>query len=174
MRDSKMKPPGNCGAVLGCWLVVALIAAVAATFAFLQRREGKKETKRAVKAEQTANEQKALAEQQKAEAERQARLATEAQQTAEKEAVLARAAEDKAKEAASQANVFLALNSNAIGNYNQALTYLANALRLNPRNSEAGALTAALLTQESWPAVTGAMKHDGAVMSAHFSADGRR
>jgi hypothetical protein len=111
---------------------------------------------------------------QKVDAERQARLATEAQQTAEKQAVLARAAEYKAKEAASQANVFLALNSNAIGNDSQELAYLAKALKLNPRNFEAGALTAALLTQKSWPVVTGAMKHDGVVISAQFSADGQR
>src|SRR5208337_3615088 len=93
---------------------------------------------------------------------------------ARNQALLARGAEDKAKEAASQANVFLALNSNAIGNYNQELAYLAKALRLNGRNSEAGALIAALLTQESWPVVTAAMKHDDEVNSAQFSADGRR
>jgi WD40 repeat protein len=75
---------------------------------------------------------------------------------------------------ASQANVFLALNSKATGNHNQELAYLAKALRLNPRNFEAGALTAALLTQESWPVVAVAMKHDGAVTSAQFSADGQR
>src|SRR4029077_13044043 len=101
-----------------------------------------------------------LAEQQKIEAEHQA--------------TLARTAEEETKKEASQANVFLALNSHAIGNYNQELAYLAKALRLNSRNSEAGALTAALLTQESWPVVTGAMKHDGAVLSAQFSADGQR
>jgi len=79
-----------------------------------------------------------------------------------------------AGQAASQANVLLARNSNAIVNHNQELAYLAKALRLNGRNSEAGALTAALLTQESWPVVTGAMKHDGRVYSAQFSADGQR
>jgi energy-coupling factor transporter ATP-binding protein EcfA2 len=111
---------------------------------------------------------------QKGEAERQARVAAKAQQTAEKQAVLARAAEDRAKEAASQANVFLALNSNAIGNYNQELAYLAKALELNARNSEAFALTTALLTQESLPVVTGSMKHDSWVNSAQFSPDGQR
>ena len=83
-------------------------------------------------------------------------------------------AEKRTREEASKANVFLALNSNVNGNYNQELAYLAKALRLNGRNSEAGALTAALLTQESWPVVTAAMKHDGAVYSAQFSADGQR
>jgi len=90
---------------------------------------------------------------QKAEAQKQARLA---------------------REAASQANVLLARNSQAIEDDNQALAYLANALRLNPRNSEAGALIAALLTQDSWPAVTAAMKHDDGVNSAQFSTDGQR
>jgi energy-coupling factor transporter ATP-binding protein EcfA2 len=118
--------------------------------------------------------QKGEAERQKVAAERQALLATEAQQTAEKQAVLARAAEDKAHQATSQVNVFLALNSSAIGNYNQELAYLAKALKLNGRNSEAGALIAALLTQKSWPVVTAAMKHDDVVYSAQFSADGQR
>ena len=133
-------------------VVIGLVSGLA-VYAFFQRHE---------------------AQQQKVEAERQARLATEAQHTAEKQALLARAAEDKAKEAASQANVFLALNSNANGNDSQGLAYLAKALKLNGKNSEAGALTAALLTQESWPVVTGAMKHDDAVNSAQFSADGQR
>jgi hypothetical protein len=151
------------------WILglVALAAAAAAIFALYAEQTAKD-------AEQTAKEQKALAGQRQVEAERQARLATEAQQTAEKQAVLARAAEDKAKQVASQANVFLALNFYAIGNYNQELAYLAKALRLNGRNSEAGALTAALLTQESWPVVTSAMKHDGAVWSAQFSPEGQR
>ena len=94
--------------------------------------------------------------------------------TQDKQAELANlSGKEKQNEAkqASQANVFLALNSNAIGNDNQELAYLAKALKLNPRNSEAGALTAALLTQESWPVVTGAMKHDGAV---YFRAVQRR
>jgi WD40 repeat protein len=56
----------------------------------------------------------------------------------------------------------------------QELAYLAKALRLNGGNSEAGALTAALLTQESWPVETGVMKHDDRVTSAQFSADGQR
>src|SRR5208282_2130821 len=79
-----------------------------------------------------------------------------------------------AEEAASQANVLLAFNSKAMGNYNQEFAYLAKALRLNRINSEAGALTAALLTQERWPVVTGAIKHDGAVIFAQFSPDGQR
>src|SRR5271166_5580731 len=132
-------------AAAAVFALLAVVASVAAIFGFWQKGQ---------------------AEQQKVEAERQAQLATEERQTAEKQAVLARAAEEKAKEAASQANVFLAFNSNAIGNYNQELAYLAKALKLNGRNSEAGALTAPLLTQESWPVVTGAMKHDGAVLSA--------
>ena len=166
-------------AVLFAVLFVA--AAGFAIFGFLQKSEAErqkataeKEAKAALHAEQTAKEQKTLAEQQKVEAERQARLATEAQQTAEKQEVLARAGEDKAKQAASQANVSLARYSKEVGNDTQALAYLAKALKLNPRNFEAGALTAALLTQESWPAVTGAIKHDDQVLSAQFSADGQR
>ena len=80
----------------------------------------------------------------------------------------------EAENEASQANVSLALNSHANGNDNEELAYLAKALRLNGRNSEAGALIAALLTQESWPVVTGAMKHDDAVYSARFSVEGKR
>jgi WD40 repeat protein len=91
-----------------------------------------------------------------------------------KQAELAISAEKEAKKEASQANVLLALNSNAIGNDSQELAYLAKALKLDPRNYEAGALIAALLTQESWPVVTGAMKHGGWVSSAQFSADGQR
>ena len=140
-------------AAAAVFALLAVVASVAAIFGFWQKGE---------------------AEQQKVEAERQARLATEERQTAERQAVLARAAENKAKESASQANVSSARNSQAIGNDNQALAYLANALRLNARNSEAAALTAALLMQESWPAVTGAMKHDDAVSAAQFSADGQR
>jgi roadblock/LC7 domain-containing protein len=93
---------------------------------------------------------------------------------ANKQAELAISAEKEAKKEASQANVLLALNSNAIGNDSQELAYLAKALKLDPRNYEAGALIAALLTQESWPVVTGAMKHGGWVSSAQFSADGQR
>jgi energy-coupling factor transporter ATP-binding protein EcfA2 len=85
------------------------------------------------------------------------------------EGISAREAEKKTVEAAN-----LALNSHANGNDNQELAFLAKALRLNGRNSEAGARTAALLTQESWPVVTGVMKHDGWVHSAQFSADGQR
>jgi hypothetical protein len=88
--------------------------------------------------------------------------------------VSAAIAERKAREAASQANVSLARNSQAVENDNQALAYLANALRLNPRNSEAGALTLALLTQESWLVLTGAMTYGHVVGSAQFSPDGQR
>jgi hypothetical protein len=161
--------------------VLFIAAAGFAIFGFLQKSEAErqkstaeKEANAALHAEQIAKEQKTLAEQQKVEAERQTRLATEAQRTAEKQAVLAHAAEDKAKETASQANVFLALNSKAIGNYNQALVYLAKALRLNGRNSGAAALTVELLTQQSWPVVIVAMNHDAPVSSAQFSSDGQR
>jgi WD40 repeat protein len=149
--------------LVGALLVFALLAVVAsaaAIFGFWQKVEADKQAELATSAEKEAIKGKAEAERQTA--------------IARNKALLARAAEDKAKEAASQANVFLALNSNAIGNHNQELAYLAKALKLNPRNPEAGALTAVLLTQDSWPDVAGVMKHDGPVYSAQFSADGQR
>jgi hypothetical protein len=88
--------------------------------------------------------------------------------------VSAAIAERKATASASQAYVSLARNSREAREDNQELAYLAKALRLNSSNSEAGALIATLLTQASWPVVTAAMKHDGMVHSAQFSADGCR
>jgi cytoskeletal protein RodZ len=150
--------------LVGALLVFAMLAvaaSAAAIFGFWQKSNADKQAKLATSAEKQAKEGKA-------EAERQAALA-------KKEAVLARAAEDKAKEAASQANVSLARNSIGAGDDAQALAYLANALRLNLRNYEAGALTAALLTQTNWPvAMTNPMKHDDEVRSAEFSPDGQR
>ena len=102
------------------------------------------------------------------------RLNLQEEERKQRELDAAVAAEKRISEIASQANVSLARNSQAVENDNQTLAYLANALRLNPRNSGAGALTAALLTQESWSVVTRAMKHDGWVYSAQFSADGQR
>jgi hypothetical protein len=57
---------------------------------------------------------------------------------------------------------------------NPVSTSSTKALRLTPGNFEAGALTAALLTQESWPVVNASVKHDGMVESAQFGADGQR
>ena len=142
--------------LIGALVVFAFLA----VFGFWQKGNADKQAELATSAEKEAIKGKAEAERQTA--------------IARNQAVLARAAEDKVKEAASQANVLLALNSSAMGNYNQELAYLAKALKLNRTNSEAGALIAALLTQESWPVVTGAMKHDDKVYSAQFSADGRR
>jgi WD40 repeat protein len=79
----------------------------------------------------------------------------------------------KSEDSGDQANVFLARNLQSIKN-DESLAYLANALRLNPRNSEAAALTEALLTQGSWPVLSGALEHDLGVNSAQFSGDGQR
>jgi len=57
----------------------------------------------------------------------------------------------------------------------EALGYLAQALRLNPENREASGLTAAMLTQLSWPVpLTGSLRHSGSVNYAQFSPDGQR
>src|SRR5262249_25549771 len=58
--------------------------------------------------------------------------------------------EANAREAASRANVSLARYSKESGQNAQALAYLAQALRLNPKNREAFGLTTASLTQRSW------------------------
>jgi WD40 repeat protein len=56
-----------------------------------------------------------------------------------------------------------------------ALAYLAQALRVDPKNEGAGALMAAMLSQENWAIpVAGPIRHDEAVFSAQFSADGQR
>jgi WD40 repeat protein len=112
---------------------------------------------------------------QNAEAQRQARLATEEQQSAEKQATAARAAEKRTSEVASQANVSLAHYSTAAGNDAQALAHLAQALRLNLRNYEAGALVGMMLTQTNWlfPTIS-LMPSDSALAFAQFSLDGHQ
>jgi len=85
------------------------------------------------------------------------------------------AAEKKTSEVASRGSVSLARYSEENGKNAQALAQLAQALRLNPENREASGLTAAMLTQLSWPvAFTGFMRHDAEVLSARFSPDGQR
>ncbi len=87
----------------------------------------------------------------------------------------AKFAEKKTSEVASRGNVSLARNSKEGGKNAQALAYLAQALRLNPENREAFGITAAMLTQLSWQVpITGSMRHDAFVNSAHFSPDGQR
>ena len=72
-----------------------------------------------------------------------------------------------ARTAASQANVSLARYSTEAGDDAQALAHLAQALRLNPRNSGAAAFTGAVLNQTSWPLpVASVMRHDLAINSA--------
>jgi WD40 repeat protein len=61
------------------------------------------------------------------------------------------------------------------GKNGQALAQLAQALRLNPENREASALTAAMLTQLNWHVpLTGSILHKDVVYSAQFSPDGQR
>jgi WD40 repeat protein len=94
---------------------------------------------------------------------------------AEKQTVLAREAEHKTAVAGSRANVSLAQYLLGDGEHVLALVHLAQALRLDPSNERAGALTGAMLTQANWPVpVTGPMRHDEAVFSVQFSADGQR
>ena len=103
------------------------------------------------------------------EAERQRQVAIEAERSAREQAKLARAAEKSTSEVASQGNVSLARYSHEAGNDAQALAHLAQALRLNERNYGAGALTAAMLTQTSWP-LPGAsvMRHEPDLMRHGF------
>src|SRR6266436_4451025 len=98
-----------------------------------------------------------------------------AEAKAKKQTQVAVAATKKTSEAASRGNVSLARYSKEGGKNAQALTYLAQALRLNPENREAFGLTVAMLTHLSWQVpLTGSMRHDAAVNSAQFSPDGQR
>jgi len=81
----------------------------------------------------------------------------------------------KASEAASGGNVSLAQYSEKEGKSDQALAYLAHALRVNTENREAAGFTGALLTQLGWDVqLTGLMRHDDRITSAQFSPDGQR
>jgi WD40 repeat protein len=94
---------------------------------------------------------------------------------AERQTVLAREAEHKTADASSRANVSLAQYMLEDGKDVLALAHLALALRLDPKNERAVALTAAMLIQANWAIpVAGPMRHDEAVFSAQFSADGQR
>ena len=94
---------------------------------------------------------------------------------AEKQTVLAREAEHKTADASSRANVSLAQYMLEDGKDVLALAHLALALRLDPKNERAVALTGAMLIQANWAIpVAGPMRHDEAVFSAQFSADGQR
>src|SRR5260370_27813858 len=127
----------------------------------LQRREAKKETKRAVKAEQDARNQ--------------ANAARLARDQADGQRNLAIRAEKRTSEVASQASVSLARYSKEAGNDAEALAYLAQALRLNQRNNEATAFACTMLTQSSLPRrVVGPMRHKDWIHSVGFSPDGQR
>ena len=87
----------------------------------------------------------------------------------------ARAADQRTRTAASQANLSLARRSQEAGNDAQALAHLAQALRLDPKNERAGALTAAMLNEANWAVLmAGPMGHDSAIVSAVFSPDGQQ
>jgi hypothetical protein len=111
---------------------------------------------------------------QKGEAEKKATVAFNAERNAKEQAAVARAAEKKTGEVASRANVSLAQFMLEDGKDVLALAHLAQALRLDPRNEIAGALTGAML-QANWATpVAGPMRHEDAVSSAQFSGDGQR
>jgi WD40 repeat protein len=94
---------------------------------------------------------------------------------AEKQTVLAREAEHKTADASSRANVSFAQYMLEDGKDVLALAHLALALRLDPKNERAVALTGAMLIQANWAIpVADSMRHDEAVFSAQFSADGQR
>ena len=75
----------------------------------------------------------------------------------------------------SRANVSFAQYMLEDGKDVLALAHLALALRLDPKNERAVALTGAMLIQANWAIpVADPMRHDEAVFSAQFSADGQR
>jgi WD domain, G-beta repeat len=134
--------------------LLAVVASAAAIFGFLQKGKADKQAERATSEEKQAKEGKA---------------------EAERQAMLAREAEHKIAEASSQANVSLAQYMLEDGKDVLALAHLAQALRLDPKNEGAGALTGAMLIQTSWPfLVADPMRHDSAIYSAQFSPDGQR
>jgi hypothetical protein len=94
---------------------------------------------------------------------------------AEKQTELALEAEHKIAVASSRANVSLAQYLLEDGKHMLALAHLAQALRLDPRNERAVALTATMLSESNWAIpVAGPIRHDEAVFSAQFNADGQR
>jgi WD40 repeat protein len=91
------------------------------------------------------------------------------------EGISARALDEKTRVAASQANVSLARYSHDAGKDAQALAHLAQALRLNPKNYEAAALTSMLLTQTGWALPVADLTRNVRIFgSLQFSPDGRR
>ena len=79
------------------------------------------------------------------------------------------------RRAASQADFANALKLLDQGGGNQALAWLARAVRIDPSNQTARARLVSVLGQRNWPLPTAAsMVHDGPVVSAELSPDGRR
>jgi len=85
------------------------------------------------------------------------------------------AATKKTSETASRGNVLLAQYSVDGGKNAQAVSQLAQALRLNPKNVEAAGFTIAMLTHFDWHVpLTDSMQHHDGVNSAEFSPDGQQ
>src|SRR6266496_2123037 len=98
-----------------------------------------------------------------------------AEARAKNQTKVAVAATKRTGEIASRGNVSLARHSREDGKNDRALAQLAQALRLNPDNREASALTTLMLTQLSWHIpLAGSMWHSDVVYSAQFSPDGER
>ena len=112
-------------------------------------------------------------------ANKERRNANEARERALDLVRIADRANEKTRQVASQANLSLARDSHQAGNDAQALAYLAQALRLDPENDNAVALTGALLSQRSWAVplftLTPPRRTIGrSIDFAHFNPDGRR
>ena len=143
------------GTAVGAAVLVGLAVS---TFLFIQERRAHD---RALVAEheqsQSRKEAEAEAKKAKSEAERAEAAATEVRMTL--------AAADF-----SQAVRLIAEDDRP-----DALAFLARSLAANPTNAAALTRLTTLLTYHSWPLpTTGAMKHNGGVLSAQFSPDGKR
>ena len=98
-----------------------------------------------------------------------------AEARAKNQTKVAVAATKRTGEIASRGSVSLARHSGEGGKNDRALAQLAQALRLNPDNLEASALTTLMLTQLSWHVPsTGSMWHSDVVYSAQFSPRGQK
>ena len=165
--------------------LVALAAGAAAVFGFWQKGEAERlkgtaelETKRALNAEQTANEQKSEAVKQK----QLAVAATLEAQTKEKDAVTAKVDAEKQKqraisllEEAVRSDILAAQEKLQAGQNAEALAHLARAIRYMPISSfPAEAAIPAILSPPIAHSQATFKGHDGVVSSAIFSPDGSR
>jgi eukaryotic-like serine/threonine-protein kinase len=102
-------------------------------------------------------------------------------QEAETESIKARSAEQRAEASAKEvkmnmaaSDISLAVRLIAEEQRENALTYLARSLALDPTNEVATARLTTLLTSRSWWIPVSALKHNGKVHLAQFSPDGKR